>query len=291
MRPNTTYLGIALVITSATLTGCGGSAPVDVEITDLAPAAAGVNGWTPVGEPQIFEGDALFELINGGAEIYHEFGFQRALSQDFTGPEQRYIALEIFEMTDAAAACGTYTFKTGVDGQVLDLGDEAMLEDYYLNVRRGRYLVTVTGMASDETTIAAITDIAAAVAEAITIGGTVPKPAADMMARDPAPERVFYLRGELALGNVEPRLMGLQLGMTEGAAALFDDRTEVVLHFADAAQARLRFAEIASEFADRPGWTLTEERAVDAALFADGAGTRLDLSTADDTIVVVVRRD
>ena len=31
--------------------------------------------WSAEGEPEVYAGDDLFVYINGGAEIYHEYGF------------------------------------------------------------------------------------------------------------------------------------------------------------------------------------------------------------------------
>ena len=32
-------------------------------------------GLQASGEPEVYEGDALFDLINGGADVYFEYGF------------------------------------------------------------------------------------------------------------------------------------------------------------------------------------------------------------------------
>jgi len=282
------FLAAAVAIGTLALATCGGPGPHEATIADLAPAAGEVEAWAPVAEAQVFEGDDLFELINGGAEIYHEFGFRRALAQDFTGPEQRLIALEVFEMKDTAAAYGTYSFKISGSGRPLELGDEAMLEDYYLNLRRGPYVVTLTGMNDDEITMQGITRIAGAIAENIQIDGEVPAVVAELAAGDGKPERVYYLRGELALANVAPFTVGMRLGMTEGAAARSSDRTEVMLRYPDAHLAQQQYAAIVGEFGSRAGWTVVEEQEGVSALLDDGKGTHVKLACSDDTILMVV---
>ena len=121
-------LSMTLAVAAAVLTHCGGSEVPRGAIVDLAPSAREVEGWAPAGAAQVFEGEDLFQLINGGAEIYHEFGFQRALSQDYIGAEGRSIALEVYEMEGVAAAYGVYSFKSGT-GQPLDLGGDENLGD------------------------------------------------------------------------------------------------------------------------------------------------------------------
>ena len=282
------FLAATVAIGTLALAACGGPEPREASITDLAPVTGEVEGWAPIAEAQVFEGEDLFELINGGAEIYHEFGFRQALAQDFTGPDQRLIALEVFEMMDSAAAYGTYSFKISGSGRTLEVGDEAMLEDYYLNFRGGQYVVTLTGMSDDEITMQGITRIARAIAENIQIEGEVPAIVAELMAGDGKPDRLYYLRGELAAANAAPFTIGIRLGITEGAAARFRDRTEVMLRYPDAQLAQQQFAAFVGELGGRAGWAVVEEREGDSALLDDGKGSHIKLALSDDTIMLVV---
>lgn len=130
---------------------------------DLRPLAVEVEGWSLAGEPQLFVGDQLFELVNGGAELYHRYGFVQVLSAQYTAVGGRSIALELFEMRDAEGARGIYSAKVGSDGEHPEIGDEAVLEGYYLNVRSGRFLVTLTGYDSDPETVDGLVRVARAV--------------------------------------------------------------------------------------------------------------------------------
>jgi hypothetical protein len=253
----TTRQGIvpAAAIASAVLVlaHCGGFGADGIAITDLAPQVGEIEGWAPIGTAQVFEGQNLFDLINGGAEIYHEFGFRRALSQDYGGAERRVIALEVFEMEDAAAAYGAYSFKISGKGKALELGDAAMLEDYYLNLRRGPFVVTLTGMTVDEVTVEGLVRIARVVAEKIQESGQVPPLVTDLVAGNRTPETSYYLRGELALANVAPFAAGVRFDMTDGAAARFSDHTELILRYPDAQRARQQFGVVVGELGDRAG--------------------------------------
>ena len=50
------------------------------DIKLLLPALQELPGWQLSAEPQVYDGDKLFELINGGADIYLEYGFSRVVS-------------------------------------------------------------------------------------------------------------------------------------------------------------------------------------------------------------------
>ena len=88
-----------------------------------------VNGWQPEDEAKYAAGEDLFLLINGGAEVYHEYGFQEALFQTYSTKEGKSINLEVYEMVSQEAAFGIYSFKTGDDGHPIDLGHEGWLEE------------------------------------------------------------------------------------------------------------------------------------------------------------------
>jgi len=88
--------------------GAGAGQTLASDISTLAPTADDLDGWTPVGDPEQYEGLDLYELINGGAEVYHEYGFRRVLAQEYGDGANRYIAVEIYEMESAAAAFGIY---------------------------------------------------------------------------------------------------------------------------------------------------------------------------------------
>ncbi len=108
------------------------------------PDESRLDGWEALGEPQIAEGEDLFLLINGGAEIYKEYGFSRAVMHSYTKGD-RSVNLEVYEMEDAASAYGAYSFKTARQGEPIEIGSEARFEDYYLNFWKGRVVVTLIG--------------------------------------------------------------------------------------------------------------------------------------------------
>jgi hypothetical protein len=112
--------------------------------------------------------------------------------------------LEIYEMQSPEAAFGIYTFKTGDSGKAIDVGNEGLLEDYYLNSRKGNFLVTVIGFDAKEETITGITAAAKVVAAKIKGSGQRPQlvhvlPDVDSLLTKPG--GVTYLKGNLALVN------------------------------------------------------------------------------------------
>ncbi len=171
------------------------------ELSGYLPASGEVVGWKMSGEPKSYRGDQLFRMINGGAGIYHEYGFRQVLSAEYVDVSGRSIGLEIYEMKSPASAYGIYTFKIGDNGKAMSIGQEAMLQDYYLNFWKGNLLVTVIGRDSEERTVQGVVGLAKAVDSRISNTGERPE-LADLLLRQPLGfSHPKYVRGPLGVMN------------------------------------------------------------------------------------------
>ncbi|NTU74630.1 MAG: hypothetical protein HGA86_00715, partial [Anaerolineaceae bacterium] len=133
------------------------------DLSGYLPASGEVAGWKLSEAPKNYRGDELFAMIDGGADIYHEYGFTQVLRAEYLNARGKSIKLEIYEMESPAAAYGIYTFKTDDGGRALAIGREALLEDYYLNFWKGNLLVTVIGSDSEEESVQGVVALAKAV--------------------------------------------------------------------------------------------------------------------------------
>jgi len=167
---------VALVaLFSLLIPGCSTEEPGRaVELPAHFPQSGDISGWERSGPSELFEGEDLWSHINGGAEIYHEYGFERVFVQEYAGDEERSIIVESFEMSDVSGAYGIYSFKTGPRGESLGLSRGGLLEDYYLNFWRGRVAVTITGFDSSAATIEGLKALAGFIEERIADGGEPP---------------------------------------------------------------------------------------------------------------------
>ncbi len=194
----------------------GSSAGLD--LTAFLPRAGEASGWSPKDEPLVYRGDDLFTYIDGGADIYNEYGFRQVVVQDYEDTSQRTLTLEVFEMTDTAAAFGMFTFKASARGTEAALGDGGRLEDYYLNFWKGPVLVTVTGFDDSPESIAGIRRVAQAADRKIRLHGEKPPLAAAFPADWSARGGLKYLRGPLGLRNLQPVFARRAIRFQEGVA-------------------------------------------------------------------------
>ncbi|NOR15952.1 MAG: hypothetical protein GQ544_09620 [Candidatus Aminicenantes bacterium] len=193
--------GLLLVFLSA-LTVCQEAPALETGLRSLLPEAPGE--WRRQGEFLEYAEDELFDYINGGAEIYYEYGFVRVIVQDYRSPGEHTLSLEIYEMEDPESAFGIFSFKRSTGGKNEDVGDQGRLEDYYLNYWKGKYLVTITGFDAEEATVQGLQTVAQAAAERIQERGTLPS----LLNLLPQPGRVEaglkYFEGMLSLYNSQP---------------------------------------------------------------------------------------
>ncbi len=191
------FLFMLMMLTSPFF-GQGGP-PSSRELAGLLPEQVG--DWKKTGAHQLYLGDDLFEYINGGAEIYHEYGFHSVVVQDYRSESGGMIALEIYRMSGPESAYGIYSFKRSPGGRAVEMGDEARLEDYYLNLWKGPYCVTLTGFDERESTLAGLQILARDVSQRIEIRGEKPKLIGLLPEDGLIPGSRKYFKGPLALFN------------------------------------------------------------------------------------------
>jgi len=110
----------------------------------LLPQSDEVRPWVPEASAQIAEGQGLFSLINGGAEIFLRHGFERAVVQTYSHAGSRHIQVEIYMMGTLDGAAEVFLRRTGATELPLAIGDAGVRGEYYVVFRKGRFFVTVT---------------------------------------------------------------------------------------------------------------------------------------------------
>jgi len=236
---------LSLLVFIAALSG----AQAADDLTRYLPADNEVPGWERDSEIRAFQGDELFMMINGGADIYHEYGFSRVVAASFFDASGETVEVEIYEMKDPGAAYGIYTFKAGNGGRSVPLGQAARLQEYYVNFWKGDLLVTLAGSSADGQSVQGVLDLAKAVDTRIEQVGEVPALADFLTSDTDAFSRAKYVRGPLGvmnsyvfdtknifyvregvLGNVAGcRVFVFQYTDTEESAAVFDSAADVLV--------------------------------------------------------------
>ncbi|HOW84799.1 MAG TPA: hypothetical protein P5119_05540 [Candidatus Aminicenantes bacterium] len=175
--------GAAGIAVLATLAGClsgAFAAPQAAAVPAAIPDAAFAPGWAKSGPLRTFTGQDLFNQIDGGAELFLEFGFVRLRLQAYARGRSE-LTLNAYEMEGAASALGIYLMKMGRETPFPEVAARNSSEDVQLTVLKGRYFIQVDNLGDAPATRAE----AAALANAF-LAGAADEPAATPLDALPA---------------------------------------------------------------------------------------------------------
>ncbi|MCJ7524479.1 MAG: hypothetical protein MUP71_04545 [Candidatus Aminicenantes bacterium] len=133
---------------------------------NLMPSDGVPPGWQRSGKERLFIGAALYQHINGGAELYHQNGFDRLAVQDFAKADHE-LRVEIYKMNDPAGANAVFAEMTGGMAIQATYGSACVLDDYQILFQRGAYLVSLTTYENGAETLAALAALAAKIDAAL----------------------------------------------------------------------------------------------------------------------------
>jgi hypothetical protein len=258
------------------------------DLHKYVPGVTELGEWKKDGSPQEYKGEDLFLYIDGGAEIYHEYGFRQVVVQDYLNKGGKSISLEIFQMTSPESAYGMYTFKTSAQGDVLAIGDEALLEGYYMNFWKGDFLVTLTGFDEDQETVKGLLGIARAVDAKIKIRGEKPYLISLFPEKGLLALSLKYFKGNLGLYNTYPFFMRNVFAFSEGIKADYSTGYSVyIIRYRSIDDSRKRFSEVRKSFAGSSRYN--NFNSVDERLFSikDRRGSLIYVSLFGEYILII----
>jgi hypothetical protein len=76
-------------------------------LTELLPAKH--SGWKTANEDNFYDNESLYNYIDGGAELYLSYGFNKVISRNYIKPGQPEIRVDVFDMIKPRNAYGVYT--------------------------------------------------------------------------------------------------------------------------------------------------------------------------------------
>lgn len=121
----------------------------EISIQSLLPKKP-PEGWRQTGSPQVYNSKNLFDRINGQAELFFKYGFQKsvfALYQNKSDSKDQ-IEVDLYDMGNILQAFGIFSRFRGGDRSA-GVGLESSLEDASLLFYKGRYFVMLYATESD----------------------------------------------------------------------------------------------------------------------------------------------
>jgi len=207
-------------------------------------------GWKRSGPVETYAPTALYNVIDGGAELFLEMGFADLRIQKYAGAGAE-IAVEAYRMENAAAALGIYLLKCGRETPLAGIDARNSGDHFQVALLKGNYFVFINNFSGRAELLPVMTALARAVVSAIPPGAAVEE-LGILPARDMVPGSSLLLRGPYSLQAVYTLGDGdiLQLeGKRFAAAADYRDpsgvsHTLIVAPYEDEAKAAGAFENL-----------------------------------------------
>jgi hypothetical protein len=214
----------------------------------LMPPDSAVAGWKRAETSRVFTKADLYGYIDGGAEVFLEFGFDQLTLQKYRNRASE-MAVEIYRMSDPVASTGIYLMKCGKETRDPSFKERHTLNRHQLMFVRSRYYVTINNLSGADGMGRALLAFGAAVA------GSLPPDRPPSTLGLPAQAQVqgtlrfvrgpFSLQSIYTLGDGDILQMG---GRVVGAAANYKDAggayTLLVVPYATPAAAKAAFGSV-----------------------------------------------
>jgi len=159
------------------------------ELSSLLPEA--MNGWKALPSDREFTFDTLFDLINGGAEVYRSLNVQKVLDRTYKKAGAADIIVDLFDMGSSQDAFGAFHHDIRESADV-HIGQESEYQGGSLFFWKDRFFVSIVAL--EETPRIKEVVLALGKAIAVNIIGTGNKP--DIVKLLPSKglqkEQIFY---------------------------------------------------------------------------------------------------
>ena len=186
-----------------------------------------VEGWKKQENALHFRGKNLFSHINGGAELFLEFGFEDLVVQYYRKGEQE-IGIEAYRMESPEAALGVYLMKCGQESPLAEIPARNSSDRFQYTVVKNNYFLLINNFKGEESLTPVMTAFTQSAVECLPPGEPV-----DLFSLLPeeglSPHGRFIFRGPFALQPIFTFGKGdiLQLkGRIFGVTGNYTDREE-----------------------------------------------------------------
>ena len=179
---------------------------------DTLPGQLGPWGQT---DRKMYAGQTLYDYIDGGAEVYFEYGFS-AVEVSYYEKGEQEILVEKYRMSSPQAAAGIYSFFKDVTAPSLPTPYVGKMHDLYLEcLNGGEYvkIITYDSLSTSER-LALLRDLVPAPEPAPEVGIYA------LLPEERLPDSEVYFNGPIALKNFCPLGRGNYFGVGERTRAV-----------------------------------------------------------------------
>jgi len=156
-------------------------------------------GWHLDGEPQRYDRETLYDLVDGAADLYFSYGFQQVTVERYLNEAGQPARVEVYTTGTDADAYGLYTYHSY--GEPVELGIDGELEPgYRLAFWQARAFAQI--IAREAVDDEALWALGKALAAKLPQGGARPALVDALPVEGRQPGSVRFFREKLALDNL-----------------------------------------------------------------------------------------
>lgn len=131
-------LGVVLL-----LAACSSENKTDVTAGAFLPEKSNTGDIKKMSKITTYTGEALFEYINGGAEVYHAYKFVEVATAEYKSGEDDLV-LDIYVFDNADYAFGLFSALRPPDPDLISLGVEGYISSTRLEFLKDKYMIRLT---------------------------------------------------------------------------------------------------------------------------------------------------
>ena len=158
-------------------------------------------GWKWDGEAVTFRGESLYDYIDGAAEVYLAYNFQKTDVRRYLKPGQPDIVAEVYQMGSSADAYGVFSLER--QDPEAGIGQGSEFGGSLLRFWKGRYFATVLGNGSGKELEEAVLHLGRELDRGIMKTGEPPRLLRLLPERAdlPQPEKLCFVRSHVLLNR------------------------------------------------------------------------------------------
>jgi hypothetical protein len=227
-------------------------------IHGLLPENKSCGDWLAVGQTEHYQSDELYFLINGGADLYLEYGFKEVVAQSYQNNANEKISVEIYDMGSSEAAFGIYSLSKSAQGETANLGYFSVKTSNSLLFTSGSYLVLMRSATASASLSEGFCLLAECILKKNPAKGNIPALIDHLKLKA---DEVRYVRGPIGLSSVYYFDATDLFQIEEALVYPRSDTTLLYFAYTDALKAAEVFEQLKSLLPTKSKFTLLESRA------------------------------
>lgn len=235
-----------------------------------------------------YVGDDLFFLINGGADLYLEYGFVQVIRAEYSDDSENSLHIEIYEMQDRPAAYGLYSFQHMRDDQPDKIGERGQIVKNNALLIKDRYVIKMFARYTEES----VEDLLRNTADIITARITTEDNRQLLLpyllpVQDNDYPQVKFIRGSIALRNIYNFHNDDIFSIDDGVVGIYQEYTIFIFQYPGTLKALQQFGKANSQLEKEDRFSSFYSQKNQFQMI-DNKGNKLHFLTFDRFIIAFV---